>query len=143
MLSPAVQRGRVILTTSEQWSVENSVDNLHRNGVDIHDSNPGEELNFHGLPNDTSSSVFGANYGYPGCFTIYDTSNVEDYPGENGAEVGMQMAGTPSGEEDLGFTDEECQEKEAPRITFGSHLAPLDIEFWDGSAAYVAIHGSW
>ena len=115
---------------------------LFRSGeVDIHNSNPGEELNFHGLPNNTSSAQYGANYGYPGCFAIYDTSIVKDYPG--GAEVGKQMAATPEGETDLGFTDEECQEKQAPRITFGSHLAPLDVKFRDGGAAYISFHGSW
>jgi glucose/arabinose dehydrogenase len=120
--------------------VENSVDNLERNGVDIHNSNPGEELNFHGFPNETSEN-FGANYGYPGCFAIYDTSNIADYPG--GAEIGKQMAGIQAGGEDLGFTDEDCQQRVAPRITFGSHLAPLDVEFRDGNAAYIAFHGSW
>ncbi|KAL6914666.1 hypothetical protein FSST1_012426 [Fusarium sambucinum] len=127
--------------TGNIWSVENSVDNLYRGGVDIHNTNPGEELNFHGSPDDTSSSQYGANYGYPGCFSIYDTSNIKDYPG--GAKVGKQMAATPQGETDLGFTDDECQEKKAPRITFGSHLAPLDVKFQDGSAAYIAFHGSW
>jgi glucose/arabinose dehydrogenase len=121
--------------------VENSVDNLERNGVDIHNSNPGEELNQHGFPNATSER-FGANYGYPGCFAIYDTSNVDGFPG--GAEVGKQMAGVESGGQDLGFTDDDCQQAEAPRVTFGSHLAPLDIKFKaDGSAAYVSFHGSW
>ncbi|CVL08746.1 related to L-sorbosone dehydrogenase [Fusarium mangiferae] len=128
-------------STGHIWSVENSVDNLYRGDVDVHNTNPGEELNFHGLPNDTSSAQYGANYGYPGCFSIYDTSNIKDYP--VGAKVGKQFAGTPQGETDLGFTDEECQEKQAPRITFGSHLAPLDIKFLDGSAAYIAFHGSW
>ncbi|KAF5537660.1 Soluble quino glucose sorbosone dehydrogenase [Fusarium mexicanum] len=128
-------------STGNIWSVENSVDNLYRGDVDVHNTNPGEELNFHGLPNDTSSAQYGANYGYPGCFSIYDTSNIKDFPG--GAKVGKQFAGTPQGETDLGFTDEECQEKQAPRITFGSHLAPLDIKFLDGSAAYIAFHGSW
>ncbi|RGP76967.1 hypothetical protein FLONG3_4905 [Fusarium longipes] len=128
-------------STGYIWSVENSVDNLYRGDVDIHNTNPGEELNFHGLPNDTSSAQYGANYGYPGCFSIYDTSIVKDFPG--GAEVGKQMAATPQGERDLGFTDEECLEKQAPRITFGSHLAPLDVKFRDGSAAYISFHGSW
>ncbi|KAJ9415694.1 soluble quino protein glucose/sorbosone dehydrogenase [Fusarium oxysporum] len=128
-------------STGHIWSVENSVDNLYRGDVDVHNTNPGEELNFHGLPNDSSSAQYGANYGYPGCFSTYDTYNIKDYPG--GAEVGKQFAGTPQGEKDLGFTDEECQEKQAPRITFGSHLAPLDIKFLDGSAAYIAFHGSW
>jgi glucose/arabinose dehydrogenase len=53
------------------------------------------------------------------------------------------MAATPQGETDLGFTDEECQEKQVPKITFGSHLAPLDVKFRDGSAAYISFHGSW
>ncbi|KAF4995729.1 hypothetical protein FGRMN_4936 [Fusarium graminum] len=128
-------------STGYIWSVENSVDNLYRGEVDIHNSNPGEELNFHGLPNDTSSAQYGANYGYPGCFAIYDSSIINNFPG--GAEVGKQMAAIPQGEKDLGFTDRECQEKQAPRITFGSHLAPLDIKFWDGSAAYISFHGSW
>ncbi|TID06852.1 hypothetical protein CH35J_000619 [Colletotrichum higginsianum] len=30
------------------WTVENSADQLRRNGVDIHRDNPAEELNFHG-----------------------------------------------------------------------------------------------
>ncbi|KAJ4256940.1 hypothetical protein NW762_009036 [Fusarium torreyae] len=128
-------------STGYIWSVENSVDNLYRGDVDVHNSNPGEELNFHGLPNDTSSAQYGTNYGYPGCFAIYDFSVIKDYPG--GAKVGKQMAATPEGEKDLGFTDGECQEKQAPRITFGSHLAPLDIKFRGGGAAYVAFHGSW
>ena len=123
-----------------QWSVENSIDNMKRGGDDIHNSNPGEELNFHGLPNDTSSDVYGKNYGYPACVAIYDSSYVKDYPG--GAVTGKQMVGDqmPSN-----YTDDFCQkETVSPYVTFGSHLAPLDIEFQDdGSAAYIAMHGSW
>lgn len=112
---------------------------MERYGEDIHQTNPGEELNFHGLPNDTSSSVYGRNYGYPHCVAINDPSTVEDYPGE--AKVGMQMTGDHMD----GLSDEQCRDdKVAPRITFGSHLAPLDIKFLtDGSAALVAFHGSW
>ncbi|GJN66878.1 hypothetical protein PLICBS_000900 [Purpureocillium lilacinum] len=127
-------------TTGYIWSVENSIDNMKRGGDDIHNSNPGEELNFHGLPNDTSSDVYGKNYGYPACVAIYDSSNVKDYPG--GAVTGKQMVGDqmPSN-----YTDDFCQkETVSPYVTFGSHLAPLDIEFQDdGSAAYIAMHGSW
>lgn len=110
-----------------------------RHGQDIHNSNPGEELNFHGRPNDTNSAVYGSNYGYPGCVAIYDTTNVANYPG--GAAVGNQMAGDhlPN------TTDQWCRDKAvAPRITFSSHMAPLDVKFLeDGSAALVSFHGSW
>ena len=128
----------------KQWSVENSVDNLFRGSLDIHNSNPGEELNFHGYPNSTSE-YFGDNFGYPGCFAIYDTSNVQNYPG--GAQVGLQMTGTALNSPDIGRSDEQCRDEHtAPRVTFGSHLAPLDIKFkpgGEGSHAYIAFHGSW
>jgi glucose/arabinose dehydrogenase len=112
---------------------------MHRNGEDIHNTNPGEELNFHGRPNDTDGDAYGHNFGYPGCLAIFDPSNVSDYPG--GADVGKQMTGDHLDD----FTDEYCRdEMTAPRITFGSHLAPLDIKFLDdGSAALIAFHGSW
>ncbi|TQS31811.1 hypothetical protein Golomagni_07898, partial [Golovinomyces magnicellulatus] len=64
-------------TNGHIWTVENSLDQMKRNGDDIHQSNPGEELNFHGLPNDTSSSVYGHNYGYPQCVSIADPSTVD------------------------------------------------------------------
>lgn len=127
-------------TTGYIWSVENSIDNMKRKGVDLHNSNPGEELNFHGLPNDTASKVYGKNYGYPACVAIFDTSNVDGYPG--GAKTGLQMVGDqmPST-----YTDEWCRDKTiAPSITFGSHLAPLDIKFSpNGRNALISFHGSW
>ncbi|KAJ0107510.1 hypothetical protein J7T55_007699 [Diaporthe amygdali] len=46
------------------WSVENSVDQLTRNGVDIHTDNPGEELNYLGALSDPVPSK-PPNYGYP------------------------------------------------------------------------------
>lgn len=123
-----------------QWSVENSLDSMKRRGKDIHQSNPGEELNFHGRPDDTYSDVYGKNFGYPACVAIYDTSNVGRYPG--GAEIGQQMVGDHMPKN---WTDEWCQrEAVAPRLTFESHLAPLDLEFQDdGSKAYISMHGAW
>lgn len=113
---------------------------MQRKGADVHNSNPGEELNFHGLPNDTNSEVYGKNFGYPACVAIFDSSNVVDYPG--GAKTGLQMAGDqmPSN-----YTDDWCKDDTvAPYITFGSHLAPLDIKFNSkGSAALISFHGSW
>jgi len=40
--------------------------------VDVHINNPGEELNYHGVLNDTKSPQFGANYGYPTCIAARD-----------------------------------------------------------------------
>ncbi|OAQ98299.1 hypothetical protein LLEC1_04855 [Akanthomyces lecanii] len=54
-------------TTGNIWSVENSLDDMKRLGDDIHNSNPGEEMNFHGRPNDTAGYHYGRNFGYPGC----------------------------------------------------------------------------
>ncbi|KJZ79907.1 hypothetical protein HIM_00621 [Hirsutella minnesotensis 3608] len=126
--------------TGSIWSVENSLDNMKRGGRDIHNSNPGEELNYHGRPDDKKSGFYGANYGYPACVTIYDSSNVDGYL--PGAETGRPFVGDHM---PRNWTDGYCQEKTMPpRITFESHLAPLDIEFLDdGSAAYISMHGSW
>ncbi|EGX88842.1 Soluble quinoprotein glucose/sorbosone dehydrogenase [Cordyceps militaris CM01] len=128
-------------TNGHIWTVENSLDNMKRKGDDIHNSNPGEELNFHGLPNDTASAQYGRNYGYPGCVAIYDPSIVRDFTAQGGPKVGLQM----TGDHISGYTDDWCRANAtAPRLTFGSHLAPLDIKFLsDGSAALISFHGSW
>ncbi|KAG6008382.1 hypothetical protein E4U21_004587 [Claviceps maximensis] len=127
-------------TTGYVWSVDNGIDEMKRKGVDVHSSNPGEELNFHGLPNDTESQFHGKNYGYPACVTIFDPNTIDGYPG--GAETGLPMTGdqTPSN-----YTDDWCKRNTvAPFVTFGSHLAPLDIKFTkNGQAALIAFHGSW
>lgn len=124
------------LTTSK-WSVENSLDDMQRSGVDIHNTNPGEELNLHGRPNATT----GANFGYPQCVAVWDAPAVQGYPG-GAAAVGDQMTGDQT---TGGLTDEYCQgEVQGPVVTFGAHLAPLDIKFQgDGAAAVISMHGSW
>ncbi|KAI5860915.1 soluble quino protein glucose dehydrogenase [Durotheca rogersii] len=137
------------LTTGNIWSVENSADNIHRNGVDVHLENPAEELNFHGAVSDEASPLKGANYGYPVCFSAWQTTGIPQ-----GSEItrGSQFGGvdtTPfvevTGSEDLGEIDNFCRsEREGPRIAFPSHNAPLDIKVKaDGSAAFIAFHGSW
>ncbi|TQV98752.1 hypothetical protein V2A60_007545 [Cordyceps javanica] len=129
-------------TTGHIWTVENSIDNMHRFGDDIHNSNPGEELNFHGRPNDTEGYHYGRNFGYPGCLSVFDPTNVKDYAnGTREPEVGAQFAGDFLPQ----YTDLWCRRHATPpRITFGSHLAPLDIKFLhDGSAALISFHGSW
>ncbi|KAF9881822.1 hypothetical protein CkaCkLH20_00968 [Colletotrichum karsti] len=118
------------------WTVENSLDNMARDGVDVHNDNPGEELNYHGIINSTSNELKGANYGYPHCFAVWDNSTIPNF------NVGSQVIqGSASGE----ITDEYCQTTPVPpRLTFQAHLAPLDIKFApDGGAAYISFHGSW
>ncbi|KAK5157204.1 hypothetical protein LTR04_005480 [Oleoguttula sp. CCFEE 6159] len=76
------------------WGVENSVDNLMRDGQDIHQNNPGEELNFLGYVNGTTSPEQGTNFGYPTCYAAW---NVSAIPNNTGLQVGSQFAiGTPN-----------------------------------------------
>lgn len=119
--------------TGGLYSVENSVDELERDGQDIHENNPGEELNYLG----TVSKPSGRNYGYPRCFAAW---NVSEIPNSNLA-VGQQFAmGTPNNT----INDTYCAEQEAPRLTFQAHMAPLDILFNNsGTEAWVTFHGSW
>ncbi|KAH8686163.1 soluble quino protein glucose/sorbosone dehydrogenase [Tricladium varicosporioides] len=121
-------------TTGAIWSVENSADDIKKGGKDVHTNNPAEELNYHGLLNDTSSAEFGSNYGYPSCFSVWETSSL-------GSKVGQQVSIDAS----VGAsTDADCAKKTAPRLVFPAHTAPLDIKFKkDGSAAFVTFHGSW
>lgn len=125
----------------DKSTVDIQLDNMHRHNRDIHQTNPGDELNFHGRPSDHHSRVYGRNFGYPACVAIFDASVVEGYPG--GAKTGMQMTGDHM--RGMNFTDEYCQSHTvAPVITLDAHLAPLDIDFLDdGSAAFISMHGSW
>lgn len=122
-------------TTGAIYSVENSFDSIERNGVDIHQNNPGEEMNFHGFLNGTTDNQ-GGNYGYPDCYAVWDPSA----SGLNSFQIGDQF--TPSTSEVT--TDSVCRDNYvAPRLTFPAHTAPLDIKFLpDGSEAYISFHGS-
>lgn len=119
------------------WSVENSVDEMVRNGKDIHRDNPAEELNFHGWLNGSTEHQ-GGNYGYPNCFAIWSTQN---FPDLGDLEVGDQF---PEAETRV-LSDEKCNsDYVAPRLAFQAHTAPLDIKFTeDGSEAFVSFHGSF
>jgi glucose/arabinose dehydrogenase len=121
-----------------QWTVENSVDNMMRNGRDIHNDNPGEELNFHGPLNATNTRL-GSNFGYPHCYAVWETATIQ---GLADVQVGMQIIqSTPQGS----ITDAHCAATPLPpRLTFASHTAPLDVKFRrNGTAAYISFHGSW
>jgi glucose/arabinose dehydrogenase len=118
------------------WTVENSADQLKRNNVDIHQDNPGEELNFHGYLNGSTENQ-GGNYGYPNCFALWKTAG---FPDLGGLKTGDQFSLTQSNT----LSDSICNgQYVSPRLTFQAHVAPLDIKFnKDGSLALVTFHGS-
>ncbi|VUC28846.1 unnamed protein product [Clonostachys rosea] len=122
-------------STGGIWSVENSVDQLQRQGEDIHNDNPGEELNYHG----TAEKPDGRNYGYPSCFTLWRT---DDFPNLGSLKTGNSFAVDDA---ENGVNDTTCNEDFiSPRLALPPHTAPLDIKFTDdGSTAYVSFHGSW
>jgi len=122
------------------FSVENSIDQMMREGVDIHENNPGEELNFHGALNGTGIKQQGGNYGYPDCLALWD--NTDNIPDDlKKLPVGSQIVMNPNAT----LNDAFCaKERVAPRLSFQAHAAPLDIKFQpDGSNAFVTFHGSW
>lgn len=121
------------------YSVENSVDNIERSGRNIHQNNPGEEMNFHGYLNGTKTPEQGGNYGYPQCFAAWDVGEIPD---NAGIQVGTQFA---IGDQNETLNDGVCRgQRVAPRLTFAAHMAPLDVKFnSEGTAAWVTFHGSW
>ncbi|CAH0020551.1 unnamed protein product [Clonostachys rhizophaga] len=122
-------------STGGIWSVENSVDQLQRQGEDIHNDNPGEELNYHG----TAEKPDGRNYGYPSCFTVWRT---DDFPNIGSLKTGNSFAVDDA---ENSVNDTTCNtDFISPRLALPPHTAPLDIKFTDdGSTAYVSFHGSW
>lgn len=122
--------------TGGVYSVENSVDNLRRDGVDVHINNPGEELNFNGFLSSAPANP-PPNHGYPDCVALWDTN----IPNRGSLVVGNQFTSTQTAT----LNDTTCATKfVAPRLTFQAHMAPLGLEFRaDGSEAYVSFHGSW
>lgn len=120
------------------WSVENSVDELHRKGKDIHANNPAEELNYHGTIDKPDSDDQGGNYGYPVCYAIWSTDN---FPDVGSLTVADQF---PDDDAPGNVTDDACNsEYVAPRLAFQAHTAPLDIKFDSkGEYAYITFHGS-
>lgn len=119
------------------YAVENSVDGVKRNGKDVHENNPGEELNFFGYLNGTTTANQGKNFGYPHCFAVWQ---VDEIPDNDGLAVGKQFAVL----ENTTLRDETCAERYVPpRLTFPAHYAPIDLKFADGGeTAYVSFRGS-
>jgi glucose/arabinose dehydrogenase len=123
------------------WGVENGSDNLSRSdlGGDIHNDNPGEELNLFAQP--------GRFYGYPYCWTEFSL------PTGVGLGRGTQWA-YPTTMSDGTHDDAWCRSSTSvvpPVLVMQAHSAPLDIKFYGGGAfpadmtgsALVTFHGSW
>jgi glucose/arabinose dehydrogenase len=125
------------------YSVENSADQITRDGQDIHENNPGEELNFHGYLNGTQYPPQGQNYGYPYCFAAW---NLSEIPNNGNLSTGSQFSidGPLPLTNSLAKTDSYCAAQVPPRLTFQAHLAPLDLVFNNsGTEGWVTFHGSW
>jgi glucose/arabinose dehydrogenase len=116
------------------WSNENGSDNMSRDGKDIHENSPGEEINFHGFVNGTKHANYGKNFGYPDCAAAW---HVNEMPRNSGLKVGRHFS--------LSGNDTACDAGFVPpRITLPSHWAPIDIAFNSGgSVAYMTSRGSW
>jgi glucose/arabinose dehydrogenase len=124
------------------WGVENSADQVTRYNVDVHATNPGEELNFLGYLNGTSSGNEGTNFGYPWCLSAWDPAAL---PQNQNIQVGTQFAiDSTSALGNQNRTDFFCANQTQSRLVFDSHMAPLDIKFNDtGRQAWITFHGSW
>ena len=124
------------------WGVENSADQVIRYDVDVHATNPGEELNFLGYLNGTNSQNQGSNFGYPWCLSTWDPMVL---PQNENLGVGTQFAiDSTTDLDNQNKTDAFCADQTQSRLVFESHMAPLDIKFNDtGRQAWITFHGSW
>lgn len=124
------------------YSVENSADQLSRDGVDVHEDNPAEEMNFFGYLNGSSPELTGRYFGYPWCFSAW---KVSDLPNNGNLTVGSQYAIDPSSDSNnTNKTDAFCAAQAPARLVFQAHMAPLDIKFNNsGTEAWITFHGSW
>lgn len=125
-------RGRI-------WGVENGRDDLMRGdlGGDIHQDNPGEELNLFLEQN------AGRFYGYPYCWSEFNLPDTGSGPGTQWADP-----------DNTTHDDAWCQNTAnviQPVLVMQAHSAPLDVKFYSGSSfpidakgdAFITFHGSW
>ena len=120
------------------WGVENGRDNLQDAdmGGDIHNDNPGEELNLV----DGKGSTF---YGYPYCYSEFRLDGGKG-PGAQWADQTLAMG--------MRRTDDYCRDPamvRAPVHSMPAHWAPLGIIKYTGTALpmtgdlIIGAHGSW
>ena len=127
------------------YSVEMGMDYATRDGKDISQNNPGDELNYHGIIGKANDLNQGLNHGYPYCHAAWD---VHAIPNRGDLVIGNQFLvgdvnNTFTGNDTM--NDAVCaKERVAPVITLPPHNAPIDLKFnAQGTAAYVSFHGSW
>ncbi len=119
------------------WGVENGRDNLTDAdfGGDIHDDNPGEEINLFGAP--------GGFYGYPLCWSEGKVTGGKG-PGTQWADQTIPQ--------NVQQTDGWCQDTanvQPPQFVMQGHWAPLGIIQYTGNALpyagdfLITSHGSW
>lgn len=127
------------------YSVDMGMDYATRDGKDISQNNPGDELNYHGIIGKANDLNQGLNHGYPYCHAAWD---VQAIPNRGDLVVGNQFLvgdvnNTFTGNDTM--NDAVCaKERVAPVITLPPHNAPIDLKFnAQGTAAYVSFHGSW
>jgi len=150
------------------WGVENGADNLRRDdlGGDIHNDNPGEELNRFPAPENTPETPDDApSYGYPFCWSEFSLPD--------GLGLGRRTQWVWPSFQDT-YSDEWCRDTDnvkPPALVMQAHTAPLGITFFgadqgtgsppacaDGGGdngrsdafpcsmvgdAFVSLHGSW
>ncbi|KAG9074603.1 hypothetical protein FS749_013810 [Ceratobasidium sp. UAMH 11750] len=147
------------------WEVENSVDDIRWQNVDVHQDNPAEELNLIRLNNTSTTPDAQKYYGYPTCYTAWDSSSLTTssppFTFQTGEQFSIRTPG-PGVQDDTWCNNEANNIK--PRLSMQAHSAPLDIVFyrapsntsegwdtakryavntqWDGDA-FVSFHGSW
>lgn len=115
------------------WSVENSMDDVKFGGKDVHNENPAERMNYHGIANATTNPMKGINYGYPSCVAAWGADLL------GGSYKPGQLFSPDSVPKTI-----NCATSQGPRVIFPSHTAPLDVKFTpDGTTAYISFHGSW
>lgn len=89
-----------------------------RNGEDIHESNPGDEMNYHGtlsLSDEADDEDQGGNYGYPFCHAAWNTS-ISDAPADLVAGEQFSIFNNVTS------NDTFCeQDFVRPRLTFRKH----------------------
>ncbi|KAG9093336.1 hypothetical protein FRC07_011485 [Ceratobasidium sp. 392] len=147
---------------SNIWEIENSSDEVQWRGVDVHQDNPAEELNLIPLKGANTIPLNRKFYGYPTCFTAWDSSTVPK--NASGPQFTFKTGDQFSNQNpQTNITDAWCGDAKnnvPPKLSLQAHTAPLDIIFyqnskcafgssraalpkaWDGDA-FVSLHGSW
>lgn len=146
------------------WEVENSADNVNWRGLDVHQDNPAEELNRIPLRNISTTPDAQKFYGYPYCYTAWDSSALASANPSFTFQTGSQFSirNPPDSPDDAWCSADQNNIK--PTLSMQAHSAPLDIVFYNapsstsegfdtarlyavntewGGDAFVSFHGSW